>query len=203
MAGLLTIHSRGVGADVNILDGHSWIEYHKTGEPEPKSYGTWPGEGLCENKELNKKTGHVRRQVWLNDEQEKKLLAKIDQYKARGTNGWQFSNPCSGFASDAWQAATGEYLNSRLNGVTSNPSTLKGAISAANHGVSASPSTRAVEALGRAVGAAVTSPVGVRVSAAVEKAVDQQVVNKVVNSAGQNQTPAAPQTRSKNNGIGR
>ena len=207
MAGLLTIHSDGLGVDVNMLSGHSWIEYHKDSEPNSRTYGTWhnplgQGRGLYENLERNRK-GHVRRQVWLTDEQEKKLLAKIDQYKARGRNAWQYGNPCSGFASDAWQAATGEYLNSRLNGVISNPSTLKGAISAANHGVSASPSTRAAEALGRAVGAAATSTVGVMVSAAVEKTVDQKVVNKLVNKAGQNPTPRAPQTRSKNNGIGR
>lgn len=205
MAGLLTIHSDGDGVEVNILSGHSWIEYHKDGEPNSRTYGTWynprgQGRGLYENLEILRQ-GKVTRQVRLDDEQEKKFYAKIDHYKALGRDAWQFSNPCAGFAADAWQAATGEYLNSRTNGVTSNPSCLKDAITVANLGVSATPSTRVAETLGRAVGAAVTSPIGIKVSAAVGKTVVNPLINKVLSE--QSPAPGTPPTRSKDKGIGR
>lgn len=134
MAGTLTIHSSGDGS---LLSGHSWIEYQPDGGAA-KTYGTWGNNPLGEgsnsnglNVDLEKgKVGDAHRSVRLNDEQEKKLFAKIEEYKGKGQKGWGYLSPCSAFAADAWKTATGEKLDHR-SGIISNPSKLKASINAA------------------------------------------------------------------------
>lgn len=133
MAGTLTIHSSGDGT---LLSGHSWIEYQPDGGA-PTTYGTWGnnpeglGNGLHENLELGK-TSDASRSAHLDDEQEQKLYAVVQQYKGKGEDGWGYLSPCSTFAEDAWEAATGEKLATRSYGIISNPSKLKDSIEATN-----------------------------------------------------------------------
>ncbi len=135
MAGTLTIHSSGDGT---LLSGHSWVEYQPDGGTGT-TYGTWGnnprglGNGLHTNLEQGR-TGDATRSAHLTDEQEKALLKKISDYQAKGKDGWGYLSPCSTFASDAWEAGTGEKLAHRRLGVVSNPSTLKDSIEAANTG---------------------------------------------------------------------
>lgn len=132
MAGKLTIHSSGTG---DILSGHSWIEYTPDGG-QTKTYGTWgnnptgQGNGLFEDLELGR-TSDASRSVHLDDEQEKRLNETIEKYRAKGADGWGYLSPCSTFASDAWENATGEELAHRSK-MISNPSKLKESIEAAN-----------------------------------------------------------------------
>jgi hypothetical protein len=134
MAGKLTIHSVGNG---EILSGHSWIEYTPD-NGEPTTYGTWgnnpdgKGNGLFENLELGQKSD-ASRSTHISDKQEKKLLAKIQEYKEKGENGWGYLSPCSTFAADTWENATGEKLAHRSGAIISNPSKLKESIIAANN----------------------------------------------------------------------
>ncbi len=133
MAGTLTINSSGDGS---LLSGHSWLEYTPDGG-QPTTYGTWGndpmglGNGLHENLEAGR-VGDVTRTVHLDDAQEARLYDTINQYKAKGADGWEYLNPCSGFAQDAWKNATGETLDSKSYGVVSNPSKLKESIQKAN-----------------------------------------------------------------------
>jgi hypothetical protein len=69
----------------------------------------------------------------LNDAREKRLLQMIDKYDKLG---WSVHAPCSRFARDAWQAATGECLrDSKYKDGQSNPTSLKFAIGEVNRGV--------------------------------------------------------------------
>ena len=82
LAGTLTSNSSGTG---EILSGPSWIEYTPDGG-ETKTYGTWgnnptgEGNGLFENLELGR-VSDANRSTHINDEQEKKLFDKIQEYK--------------------------------------------------------------------------------------------------------------------------
>lgn len=132
MSGVLTIHSNGDG---QLLSGHSWIEYTPDGGA-PTTYGTWGnnpgglGNGLHENLELGRPSD-ASRSMHIDDAQEAKLFAKIKEYQDEGDKGWGYLNPCSRFATDAWEAGTGESLSHR-SGIISNPSKLKASILAAN-----------------------------------------------------------------------
>jgi hypothetical protein len=133
VAGILTIHSSGDGS---LLSGHSWIEYQQDGG-ETHTYGTWGnnprglGNGLHEDLELGQ-TSDASRSMHISDDQEAKLYQTIDVYKSKGEGGWEYLNPCSGFASEAWEAATGETLSSRSYLIVSNPSKLKESIQEAD-----------------------------------------------------------------------
>lgn len=133
MAGKPTIHSNGDGA---LLSGHSWIEYTKDGG-EAHTYGTWGNDpldtghnGLFSDIEKGR-TSDASRSTRPSDEQEKMLFAKIGEYQKEGDGAWGYLNPCSGFAADTWETATGESLDHR-SGIISNPSKLKESIQAAN-----------------------------------------------------------------------
>lgn len=144
MAGTLTINSSGDGS---LLSGHSWIEYQPDGG-ESKTYGTWgnnptgkDSNGLHEDLEKGR-VADASRTVRLDDEQEKRLLDKIKEYRDKGQKGWGYLSPCSAFAADAWQAATGEKLAHR-SGIISNPSKLKKSIEAAEKkGATSKPSSQ-------------------------------------------------------------
>jgi len=64
-------------------------------------------------------------------EQATKLFDVIARYGALGNAGWTLASPCSAFAAEAWQAATGERLAHRVAGI-STPKTLASSIAAAN-----------------------------------------------------------------------
>lgn len=131
MAGTLTIHSTGAG----LLDGHAWIEYTPDGGAAT-TYGTWGndpnglGNGLHENLEAGR-TGEATRTMRIDAAGEERLQAIIDQYRTAGAAGWDYLSPCSTFAADAWEAATGETLAHR-SGPISHPSRLRRAIEDAN-----------------------------------------------------------------------
>lgn len=142
MAGSLTIHSSGAGTGefdfekpMDLLSGHSWIEYTPDGGT-PTTYGTWGnnpgglGNGLHRNLEAGR-SSDASRTVHLDDAQEAALMNKIKEYEDKGKDGWGNLNPCSSFAADAWETATGEDLDHRT-GIISNPSKLKQSINTSN-----------------------------------------------------------------------
>jgi hypothetical protein len=133
MSGTLTINSSGDG---QLLSGHSWIEYAPDGGAAHTS-GTWGNNPLGEGNGLHMdleqgRNGDAQRSMHLDDEQERRLMATIEEYQKKGPDGWGYLSPCSTFAADAWEAATGERLATRSYGVVSNPSKLKESIEAAN-----------------------------------------------------------------------
>lgn len=132
MAGTLTIHSN---SDGTLLSGHSWITYQPDGGAAV-TYGTWGnnpgglGNGLHRDLEQGFDSD-VSRSTRLTDEQEKALMGKIKEYEDKGADGWGYLSPCSTFAADAWQTATGEKLQHRAKFI-STPTTLKQSITGAN-----------------------------------------------------------------------
>jgi hypothetical protein len=117
--------------------GHSWIAYSPDGQ-NTITYGTWgnnpygKGNGLHQNLEKGQ-SGDATRSSHLNDEEELNLYKVINAYAAAGEGGWHYYSPCSSFASDAWNSATGESLSPY--GPYSNPSTLTRNIINANGGI--------------------------------------------------------------------
>jgi RHS repeat-associated protein len=111
LSGTLTIHSSGDGG----ISGHSWISYTPDGG-QTTTYGTWgnnptgAGNGLFENLESGR-TGDASRTMHIDDAGESALMDRIQDYRNMGQDAWQYGNPCSGFARDAWQKGTGEDLN--------------------------------------------------------------------------------------------
>jgi hypothetical protein len=75
----------------------------------------------------------VSRSRYLSDSDEQKLNEVIDDYRNRGEGGWSLTNPCSGFASEAWNEATGEHLSDGWP--ISTPTTLKQSILDKNGGL--------------------------------------------------------------------
>ena len=73
------------------------------------------------------------RSAHITDEEEEQLTDVINDYKDLGSDGWRALNPCSGFAREAWERATGEFLNDKRLGI-STPTTLAESILAANGG---------------------------------------------------------------------
>lgn len=132
MAGTLTIHSSGTG---ELLSGHSWIEFRPDGG-KATTYGTWgnnptgQGNGLFQDLELGRPSD-ASRSVHLTDAQEQRLNDTVAKYRAKGTGAWGYLSPCSTFAAEAWENASGEGLSHR-SGIISNPSKLKLSIAAAN-----------------------------------------------------------------------
>jgi len=97
LSGTITINSSGDGGS-SSTSGHSWICYTPDGG-SPKTYGTWGnnprglGNGLHENLEQGR-TGDASRSQHIDDDAEKRLMDKINDYKKKGENGWKFSkNP--------------------------------------------------------------------------------------------------------------
>jgi hypothetical protein len=74
------------------------------------------------------------RTMHIDDAAESRLINVISDYKNKGSAAWKLGHPCSGFARAAWQAGTGENLNSNF-GPINNPTTLKNSIIKANGGV--------------------------------------------------------------------
>lgn len=118
------------------LFGHSWIECCPA-DGYSTTYGTWgnnpngAGNGMFENVEHERyKASHTRTAV-IDDDQMARLRAVIERYRAAGTTAWSLTSPCSAFASEAWEAATGEHLAHRTASI-SNPGTLARSITAAN-----------------------------------------------------------------------
>ncbi|HKS29787.1 MAG TPA: RHS repeat-associated core domain-containing protein [Pyrinomonadaceae bacterium] len=132
LSGTLTIHSSGSGGP----SGHSWVTY-TTDSGKTTTYGTWGnnphglGNGLQENLEAGW-SGDASRSKHIDDAAEAQLYAEIQRYKDQGEDAWGYLNPCSGFASDAWKAGTGESLNSRDFLGISTPTNLRDSIEGAN-----------------------------------------------------------------------
>jgi len=138
LSGFLTINSSGSNdgsSGSGGLSGHSWISYTPDGGVTT-TYGTWGnnplnlGNGLHENLEIGR-IGDATRTAHLDDAAEAKLKQVIDQYKGKGAGGWGLFSPCSTFAADAWNTATGEKLSPY--GPYSNPSSLANSINKLNN----------------------------------------------------------------------
>lgn len=136
MTSILKIHSN---ASEGGLFGHSWIE-HCPLDGQPVTYGTWGNHpnnganGLRENLELGRQ-GEYCRVAFINTPQEKRFFETITTYRAAGASAWSFTNPCSAFAAEAWEAATGERLAHR-NAMLSTPAKLARSIAEANRDLS-------------------------------------------------------------------
>jgi RHS repeat-associated protein len=122
--------------------GHSWISYTPDGGNKT-TYGTWKWDnsdrdarGLYENREAGIMCGGnvACHYAYLDDNEEAKLFGIIGDYrnKSQSHDAWSYLSPCSSFAADAWNAATGEYLSPY--GPYSNPTSLYNAIIYANGG---------------------------------------------------------------------
>jgi RHS repeat-associated protein len=134
-SGRLEIRSSGTTG----LGSHSWIVYTPDGG-KPTTYGTWGnnptgrGNGLFTNLEAGR-SSDASRAMHLNDKQEATLNSVISSYASKGEDAWKLGEPCSTFASDAWNQSTGEHLDATL-GPISNPTTLTESIISANGGKS-------------------------------------------------------------------
>lgn len=60
-------------------------------------------------------------------------MKKIQDYEQKGRKAWTVLGPCSKFAQDTWEAATGEYLNAN-SWLINCPKKLKDSIIKANGG---------------------------------------------------------------------
>lgn len=137
-SGQLVIESSGNGGS-SMADGHSWIVFTKDGTNVTTTYGTWGnnpenlGNGLHTNLEAGR-TADATRGTHIDDAHEKVLMSKIDEYRKKGADAWQYGAPCSKFSSDTWNTVTGEKLDANW-GIINNPTTLKESIIKANGGV--------------------------------------------------------------------
>jgi RHS repeat-associated protein len=141
LSGTLTIYSLGVtGQGLSGWGMHSWVSYTPDGGPTT-TFGTWGNGANGTNLGLNfnAEVGFpytADRSQYLNDAQEASLMALIQSYWDQGANGWQKGRPCSSFASDAWKAGTGEYLDPYNQFYISNPGSLTQSIMDANNSTS-------------------------------------------------------------------
>lgn len=133
MAGVLKIHSNSISS---YGFGHSWIEYCPV-DGLSTTYGTWGNNptgddnGLLVNVEPGSMVPDVTRVAIIDHIQEKQLFQLIEDYRKRGKQAWTVLTPCSSFAADAWEVATGERLRHH-SAFISNPSTLTQSITRAN-----------------------------------------------------------------------
>ena len=82
--------------------------------------------------EKDRNDASATRSTHLNDTQEANLMAKIKEYQDEGSDAWSYTNPCSDFAVDAWEAGSGEDLGSWW--IWDTPSDLTESIKKANGG---------------------------------------------------------------------
>jgi hypothetical protein len=133
MAGILQIHCAIAGSN---RIGHSWIEYRPI-DGFSTSYGTWgndpagKGNGLLENVERGLIKPTATRSKIIDHEQEQRLFEIIDRYRHRGGDAWSLLTPCSTFAAEAWECATGEHLVHQTS-LISTPVRLAASIREAN-----------------------------------------------------------------------
>ena len=127
---------------------HSWISFTDDETGVTTYYGTWGHEnggnlGVRTNDLIEKGyseraerigTKLQKREIQLDDKQQKELEKFIAKQKKRGASAWGFWHPCSNFASKAWKHATGEKLRDRhLGGLGySDPNVLADSIEKKN-----------------------------------------------------------------------
>ncbi len=130
LAGTLVIHSASSGTSSSSTSGHSWVSFTPDGGGQT-TYGTWgndptgQGNGLFTNLEQDFQSD-VSRSTHLDDMQEQAFNDTVSDYQSKGDGGWSLTNPCSGFASEAWKNSTGEKLSDGWP--VSTPTTLKNSI---------------------------------------------------------------------------
>jgi RHS repeat-associated protein len=118
LSGVLIISSSSDGSSSLSISGHSWIRYTPDGG-QATTYGTWGnnpnnlGNGLHQNLELSRTDG-VSMSQHIDNTAEANLINVVNNYKNRGADAWSASAPCSTFAADAWNAATGQHLSPGL-----------------------------------------------------------------------------------------
>jgi RHS repeat-associated protein len=121
LSGTITIHTIDTGSNSSsgaIKGSHSWVTYEPDGGVLT-SFGTFgprtvyenSSSGLYQNVEVNEgMTPDHTRAVHIEDDAEQNLLSVINDYNQQGTGAWRPWHPCTSFAHDAWEAATGEDL---------------------------------------------------------------------------------------------
>ncbi len=129
LSGTLTIHSNS---------GHSWIEFKHDRNENSARFSTSKDDGFRSGVEVSSYIkdnfnpwSEANRSMHINDEQEKAMNGRIADSALEGDSAWDYLDPCTGFAADVWEAATGEDLQDRFLGI-SNPITLKNSINEAN-----------------------------------------------------------------------
>jgi RHS repeat-associated protein len=138
LAGWITIHASNDGGNSSFnTSGHAWVSYRPDGTATSTTYGTWGnnpnnlGNGLHSNLEAGH-WGDVSRTAYLDDAAEARLNSTVADYSNRGTEGWTYGGPCSTFATEAWNNATGENLSP--GAIISTPTGLKDSIMNKNGG---------------------------------------------------------------------
>jgi RHS repeat-associated protein len=139
-SGTVTVYSdpRGGGS----LSGHAYITYTSDSTGQIHAYGTYGnnplgiGNGLQPNYDLNYPltSSAASRSAHIDDTAEASLMNAIQGISNEGGRGWGYLSPCSDFASDMWDVATGENLRDRNWFGISNPKTLANSITKANGG---------------------------------------------------------------------
>jgi uncharacterized protein RhaS with RHS repeats len=98
------------------ISGHSWIRYHKDGGGKTTwgTFGNDNGEqkrrGLNKNTELKKRSTQGRA-VWIDDDQEKKLVEILQSERKKEKKAWGYTKNCSSFAEKTWNEVTGESVD--------------------------------------------------------------------------------------------
>ncbi|MCF7969705.1 MAG: hypothetical protein K9L22_00875 [Methylococcaceae bacterium] len=100
--------------------GHAWIEFRALSALAPIAYataGTYSSvvgdkvfNGINFFREIYRPASTYKT-VLINKEQWQHLVVLIDSYVAQGTTTWTPWHNCTQFATDAWYAATGEFLS--------------------------------------------------------------------------------------------
>ena len=151
LSGTILIHANRQSNMSGTLWGHAYIEFKRDGSNKSTTYGTVISRGIVNdsaasyiNGSFRSVIGDATRSMHINDEQEKSMFGEIGDRATRGTlltrgmggyiHVWSLTSPCSDFAADVWEAATGENLQDRhLWGLgLSDPSVLADSIDAAN-----------------------------------------------------------------------
>ncbi len=130
LSGTITIVSNN---PPGLTNDHSWIEFTPDNPPYESAYsneswGTYEGQGVRPGVDRGT-TRTSERSKHINDEQEKRMRERIQQYIDKGPKAWKLLAPCSKFAEDVWNKTTGENLSS---GIPSTPGGLEKSINRAN-----------------------------------------------------------------------
>jgi hypothetical protein len=95
-----------------LLDhGHAWLEYESR-DGSKRTFSTWQGQGLREDRELNHPKV-VARSIDLTTDQERRLFEFNAHVMAKKEKAWSIEHPCSAYTVAAWRHATGERLHDR------------------------------------------------------------------------------------------
>jgi RHS repeat-associated protein len=137
LAIVVDVPSNGVSS--GPVDGHAWLVF-QTDDGTIYTYSTWgnsngaqKANGIEQNTELSFNFTTTRSEH-IGAIQAAALSGYISEMLAKGPDAWTVTSPCSGFASEGWLRATGEFLDPAYHGVLNDPTNLQNAMRAANNG---------------------------------------------------------------------